>query len=138
MSQPVATTGSRSTVLGYLSLFTSFGTLLCCALPSLLVLLGLGATVASVLSSVPWLVTLSRHKDWVFAVSGALIASNFGYVYLIAPNLQAKGAACSPDDPDACEGATRTSRIVLWLSGVIYVLGFFSAYLLGALLMRFG
>ena len=99
MSQPVATTGSRSTVLGYLSLFTSFGTLLCCALPSLLVLLGLGATVASVLSSVPWLVTLSRHKDWVFAVSGALIAANFGYVYLIAPKLQAKGAACSPDDP---------------------------------------
>ena len=138
MSQPVATTGSRSTVLGYLSLFTSFGTLLCCALPSLLVLLGLGATVASVLSSVPWFVTLSRHKDWVFAVSGALIASNFRYVYLIAPKLQAKGAACPPDDPDACEGATRTSRIVLWLSGVIYVLGFFSAYLLGPLLMRFG
>jgi hypothetical protein len=29
-------------LLSYLSLFTSFGTLLCCALPSLLVLLGLG------------------------------------------------------------------------------------------------
>jgi hypothetical protein len=138
MSQPVPTKGSRSTVLGYLSLFTSFGTLLCCALPSLLVLLGLGATVASVLSSVPWLVTLSRHKDWVFAVSGALIAGNFGYVYLIAPKLQAQGAACSPDDTGACEGATRTSRIVLWVSGVIYVVGFFSAYLLGPLLMRFG
>jgi mercuric ion transport protein len=68
MSQPLATTGSRSTVLGYLSLFTSFGTLLCCALPSILVLVGLGATVASVLSSVPWLVTISRHKDWVFAI----------------------------------------------------------------------
>lgn len=35
-------------ILGYLSLFTSLGTLLCCALPSLLVALGLGATVASV------------------------------------------------------------------------------------------
>jgi hypothetical protein len=41
------TTQARSGVLGYLSLFTSLGTLLCCALPSLLVLLGLGATVAT-------------------------------------------------------------------------------------------
>jgi mercuric ion transport protein len=138
MSQPLATTGSRSTLLGYLSLFTSFGTLLCCALPSLLVLLGLGATVASVLSSVPWLVTLSRHKDWVFAVSGVLIAANFGYVYLVAPKLLAQGASCPPDDPGVCDVATRTSRIILWASGAIYVVGFFSAYLLGPLLMRFG
>ena len=34
-----------SGVLSYLSLFTSFETLLCRALPSLMVLLGLGATV---------------------------------------------------------------------------------------------
>lgn len=46
----------------------SLGTLLCCALPALLVLLGLGAAVASVLSSLPWLVTLSRRNAWVLAV----------------------------------------------------------------------
>lgn len=63
-------------VLGYLSLFSSVGTLLCCALPSLLVLLGLGATVASLLSAVPWLIMLSHHKNWVFAVSGLMIAGN--------------------------------------------------------------
>jgi hypothetical protein len=51
-----------SGLLSFLSLFTSFGTLLCCALPSLLVLLGLGATVASLLSAAPWLVSLSHHK----------------------------------------------------------------------------
>jgi mercuric ion transport protein len=138
MSQPVATTGGRSAVLGYLSLFTSFGTLLCCALPSLLVLLGLGATVASVLSSIPWLVTLSRHKDWVFAVSGVMIAANFTYVYLVAPKLSGEGASCLPDQPGACEVASRAGRGVLWISGAIYVVGFFSAYLLGPLLMRFG
>jgi len=57
-----AASGSREWLLAYLSLFTSMGTLLCCALPSLLVLVGLGATVASVLSAAPWLVTLSGHK----------------------------------------------------------------------------
>src|SRR5215475_12669997 len=105
-----------SGVLSYLSLFTSFGTLLCCALPSLLVLVGLGATVASFLSAVPWLVTLSRHKTWVFAISGALIGSNLLYVYAIAPRLQKTGEACPADAPEACNAASRFSRVVLWIS----------------------
>jgi hypothetical protein len=125
-------------MLSYLSLFTSFGTLLCCALPSLLVLLGLGATVASVLSEVPWLVTLSRHKDVVFLVSGILIGGNLLYVYVVAPRLQVRGAACSVDFPYACNSASRFSRIVLWISAVIYCIGAFSAFGLGPLLMRFG
>src|SRR5579863_5915425 len=75
---------ARSGILGYLSLFTSLGTLLCCALPSLLVLLGLGATVASVLSLVPWLVALSHHKNWVFIVAGVLISGNLVYVSAVA------------------------------------------------------
>src|SRR5437764_12820625 len=92
--------GSGAPLLNYLSLFTSFGTLLCCALPSLLVLLGLGATVASFLSAVPWLVTLSHHKNWVFLVSGLLIAGNFAYTYLLAPRLRSQRQACSPDSPE--------------------------------------
>jgi mercuric ion transport protein len=127
-----------SGAFSYVSLFASFGTLLCCALPSLLVLLGLGATVASFLSAVPWLVTLSRHKTWVFAVSGLLTAGNLLYVYVIAPRLQQAGATCSPDAPDACADASRISRIVLWISAAIYLLGAFSAFVLGPLLMRFG
>src|SRR5882724_5615302 len=99
-------------LLNYLSLFTSVGTLLCCALPSLLVLLGLGATVASFLSAVPWLVTLSHRKNWVFLIAGVLISGNWAYVYLIAPRLQASSPACPADDPEACRSATRMSRIV--------------------------
>jgi len=127
-----------SGALSFLSLFTSFGTLLCCALPSLLVLVGLGATVASFLSAVPWLVTLSRHKTWVFAISGALIGSNLLYVYAIAPRLQKTGEACPADAPDACNAASRFSRVILWISAAIYVVGVFSAFVLGPLLMRFG
>jgi hypothetical protein len=127
-----------SGLLSYLSLFTSFGTLLCCALPSLLVLIGLGATVASFLSAVPWLVTLSRHKSAVFLVSGLLIGGNLLYVYVIAPRLQEAGAACPADAPEACGGASRFSRIMLWISTAIYAVGVFSAFVLGPLLMRFG
>jgi mercuric ion transport protein len=121
-------------LLTYLSLFGSAGTLVCCALPSLLVLAGLGATVASVVSAVPWLVTLSRHKEWVFAASGLLIGLNFAYVYAIAPRLRAGGDACLPGAPDVCQSASRAARVVLWISTVLYVIGFFSAFLLGRLL----
>src|SRR5438046_5212688 len=96
-SRPAA----RSSLLSYLSLFTSVGTLLCCALPSLLVLFGLGATVALFLSFMPWLVTLSRHKAWTFGISGGLIAASFVYTYAVAPRLRSQ--AWAPDDPLACD-----------------------------------
>jgi hypothetical protein len=119
--------------LGYLGLFSSVGTLLCCALPSLLVVLGLGATVASVLASAPWLVALSRHKAWVFATSGLLIAGNFYYVYRLAPRLLARSDTCAIDDPN-CVRASRASRGLLWVSVVLLVAGFSVAYLLPAML----
>ena len=127
----------RSGALSYLSLFTSLGTLLCCALPSLLVLLGLGATVASVLSEAPWLVALSHRKNWVFLVAGILICGNVVYVYAIAPRLQEQSGACDLKDATACQRASRFSRIVLWCSAVLYLIGCFSAYLLGPILVHF-
>jgi mercuric ion transport protein len=98
---------------------------------------GLGATVASVLSEAPWLLALSHHKNWVFLVAGVLIFGNFGYVYALAPRLQARSGACDPDDPAACQTASRFSRVVLWWSAVLYLIGCFSAYLLGPILMHF-
>ena len=124
----------RSAALSYFSLFTSVGTLLCCALPSLLVLFGLGASVASMLSSMPWLVMLSRHKAWTFVLSGILIASSFVHMYYIAPRIRAR--ACSPEDPQACEDASTFSKAVLWVSASIYAVGFFVAFVLGPILTR--
>ncbi len=95
----------------------------------------MGATVATVLSEVPWLVSLSHHKHWVFIVSGLLISSSFVYVYGIAPKLQMKNRACDPSDPVACQSASRFSRIVLWCSAGLYLVGCFTAYILGPLLV---
>ena len=124
----------RSGLLNYFSLFTSLSTLLCCGLPSLLVLFGLGASVASTLSSFPWLVTLSRHKVLTFTVSGALIACSFLNTYYIVPRL--KREECSPANPNACAEASRLSRVLLWISMVIYAVGFFVAFLLGPILSK--
>lgn len=124
----------RSPWLQYLSLFSSLGTLVCCALPSLLVLAGLGATVASILSAAPWLVTLSRHKNWVFAIAGALIGTSFVYTYALAPRLRTAAETCAPGDT-SCQAATRVSKIVLWISAGIYAAGALTAFALGPFLL---
>ena len=130
----IAKSGASASLLSYFSLFTSVGTLLCCALPSLLVLAGLGASVASTLSAFPWLVSLSRHKQWTFAISGALIGLSLFNMYFLSPRLKAK--ACAADNATACEDASKFSKVVLWVSAAIYAVGFFTAYLLGPILTK--
>jgi mercuric ion transport protein len=132
VTQSAPLTQPRSVWLNYLSLFGSVGTLLCCALPSLLVLFGFGATVAAALSWVPWLVTLSKHKQWTFAFVGLLIALGFANTYFIGPRLRT-GEAC---ETDACRTASRVSRILVWTSAGLYSVGFFVAYVLGLILTR--
>jgi hypothetical protein len=82
----------------------------------------------------PWLVTLSRHKHWTFAIPGVLIALSFLNTYLIAPRLRAR--VCSPDNPSACDHASSFNRILLWVSAGIYLVGFLVAYVLGPTLAR--
>lgn len=122
-------------LLNYFSLFSSFSTLICCALPSVLVLLGMGTAVASLLSAAPWLVSLSRHKVWTFSIAGALIACSFLMTYVIAPRLR-DGEACDADDPTTCGEVSKLSRVLLCGSALIYSGGFFVAYLLGPILER--
>ena len=122
-----ATDRTHVRTLGTLSLFASVGTLLCCALPSLLVLLGFGAAVASVVTSVPLLVTLSRHKEWVFAAAAVLIASGVAYRHWLAPRLMARQLACAPGDP-RCHNLDRMSRVLLWLSAGLYATAVGVAY----------
>jgi hypothetical protein len=125
----------RAALLNYFSLFSSFSTLICCALPSVLVLLGMGTAVASILSAAPWLVSFSRHKVWTFGIAGILIAGSFVMTYVIAPRLR-KGEQCDADDPNTCGEVSKISRVILWCSALIYAGGFFVAYLLGPILVH--
>ncbi|MGH9339842.1 MAG: hypothetical protein ACRD1R_09705 [Acidobacteriota bacterium] len=118
----------RKKALSFLSLFASLGTLICCALPILLVSLGMGMAVAGLVSSVPWLVTLSQHKGWVFSGSGLMIGLTIFFVYGL-PRLRQNAAECHAGDGDACAVANRFTRVMLWFSVAIYLVGFFTAYL---------
>lgn len=110
------------------SLFTSFSTLLCCALPSLLVAIGMGAVLAGLVSDLPLLVTLSKYKNWTFLVAGLLIGFNFWLFYG-----RKRNQTCEIDEngkETACDTAARWSKVILWISASIYLAGLFMAYLL--------
>lgn len=115
----------------WLTLFSTTGTLVCCALPIALVALGLGATVAALTGSFPFLITLSEYKVWVFAASGALLGLS-GWL-LFRP-----GRSC-PVDPELAKLCNKTqarNRRIYWASVAIWGAGFAAAYL--ALPIRIG
>ena len=94
----------------------------------------MGATVAAVLSNLPFLVAISRHKAWVFTGSGLLLAATGWYVFRLAPALASRRTACPPEEEARCAAARRVSRVVLLLSPAIYLAGLFAASVLGPIL----
>jgi mercuric ion transport protein len=109
------------------------GTTVCCALPITLVSLGLGSVVASLVSSAPWLVTLSHHKAWVFLLAGGLLALNYWALY------RAGGAACQPGGfCDPARSGGRWLRGVFWGAAALYGLAVFAAYLSVPVARAFG
>ena len=118
------TSSLKDSGVTWLTLLASTGTLVCCALPILFVSLGLGATLASLTSAVPFLITLSQHKIWVFGFA-ALMLSVSGWL------LYRPGRAC-PIDPikaQACATAMRWNKRIYWFSVVIGIVGFCTAFL---------
>ena len=121
---PVDVAG-KSRWVNIVSLFTSTSTLICCALPALLVAIGAGAALSSLVSTVPQLVWISEHKVPVFGFAGAML--------LLAGQLQwhARNAPC-PADPAlaaACQRMRKNSLRIYWLSVAIFAVGAWFAFI---------
>lgn len=125
MTDPVVTSRrAAETAVGFGILLLSAGTLVCCALPLLLVSVGVGASVAALTSAAPWLVVLSAHKGWIFTASGLAITGGAFLMYR-------PGRTC-PADPHLaalCARADRWNRIALAIAAAIWFIGFSVAYL---------
>lgn len=108
----------------YLALFTSLATLSCCAIPALLVLLGLGSAVASMVSTFPFLVTLSEHKLLTFGISFLCIAS-------AALGSRYSRSSC-PSGPNAaaCASVKRSTPWILLCAALLWFVGFSVAFIL--------
>ncbi len=108
---------------GFATLCTSMGTLLCCALPAIVATLAGGAAVIALTSAFPWLIPLSRQKDWIFLVAGLMIL--FNAILLFRP----KGTvACAVTGGSGCEVAGRFTKVMFRSSVVIVITGAFFSY----------
>lgn len=117
---------SKNLLLPSLSLFTSLGTLFCCALPALFVVLGAGAALAGLLSNAPFLIVLSKYKILLFLISGSLMTLS-GYLIW-----RGRNAPC-PADPlkaRACKRLRIASLVIYFFSVTIYAIGFFFAFII--------
>lgn len=115
----------RETFTATLSLFTSTSTLICCALPALFVTLGAGAALAGMVSTFPFLVTLTEHKVLVFSIAGVLLTVSALLQY------RARHAPC-PIDPvlaKQCDRLRRMSIYITVFSAAVYLIGFFFAFI---------
>jgi len=109
---------------GWFALVASTGTLVCCAIPILLVSLGMGAAVAAASSNFPAFVVLSENKDYVFSGSAILMSLSWW--------IHKRQQANCPADPELaayCRNAKRLNDRLLWSAGAVWGIGFFAAYL---------
>jgi hypothetical protein len=117
---------ARAILLEILTVLSSFTTLLCCALPALLVSLGAGAVLASLVTAVPQLVWISEHKTPLFAFAGVMLLLSGIYSY------RQRNTPC-PTDPSQAKSCLRLRRIsarIFYLSLLVYAIGFFFAFLI--------
>jgi hypothetical protein len=93
----------RNVGVAFGTLLASGATLLCCVLPAVLVAVGAGATLVSLVTAVPQLVWLSERKLLVFGVAGLLLLA--GGIMIG----RARSLPC-PADPAAARACTRLRR----------------------------
>ncbi|HCR85240.1 MAG TPA: hypothetical protein DIV86_01025, partial [Alphaproteobacteria bacterium] len=114
----------KNLLLPTISLFTSMGTLMCCALPALLVSLGMGAVLAGLISQYPAITFISKHKIIIFIAAAALLTLAGIMLY------KARNLPC-PADAKQAKACARLRKISVWIyyfSVVTFIIGFFFAF----------
>jgi hypothetical protein len=97
------------------TLFASSSTLVCCAIPALLVSLGAGAALASLVAVFPQIVWISENKEIIFLISTLLMVIG-GIV-----QWRNRYAPC-PIDPKLRQACLRTRKVSLGLYLISLVL----------------
>src|SRR5215469_2451145 len=114
----------RTIIIETVALLGSLGTLICCALPALLVSLGAGATMASLVTNLPQLVWLSEHKVPLFTFAAIMLVMS-------GVTMSDKRRIPCPTDPQKAKSCIRVRRLsaaIFFVSLAIYAVGFFFAF----------
>lgn len=115
----------KESLLPFFGLFTSISTILCCALPIILVTLGMGAVFASLTASFPFITWLAERSIYLFAIATILLLIG-GYFIFIKPQ------SCPADKKlaEMCSKTKKFNKIIWWLSVMILAISFFFKYIL--------
>ena len=116
----------NSNKIGLFALLTSSSTLICCALPSLFVAVGAGATLASVVNFFPQLIIISKYKIYI-SVFTLIILTIAGWIIY-----KARYMPC-PIDKDlrnACLKTRKQSRVLYLFSVLIFISASLFTYVL--------
>lgn len=109
----------------FVTLFASSSTLVCCAMPALLVSLGAGAALASLVAVFPQIVWISENKEIIFLISTLLMVIG-GIV-----QWRNRYAPC-PIDPklrQACLQTRKVSLAIYLISLVLLMIGGWFAFI---------
>ena len=112
--------------LGIFALLVSTSTLICCALPAIFVLLGAGATLASLVNTFPELIIISQYKIQI---------SLFTLVILVIAGVIIKKSEAlpCPIDPDLrfiCLKTRRKNKFIYFISVGIFLFASIFTYIL--------
>lgn len=112
-------------LINFLTLFTSTSTLICCALPALLVALGAGSVMAALVSHLPGLIMVSINKIPIFIFAGIMLTLG-GYL-----QWRNRFEPCPVDSvqAEACMKSRRVSLIIYIVSLSLYLIGGFFAFI---------
>lgn len=119
----------KETILPFLGLFTSLSTILCCALPIILVTLGMGAIFAGLTANFPLIIWLAQKSVYLFTTASILLLASGYFIFI-------RAQTC-PADKKLAETCTKTkkfNKIVWWLSVAILMMSAFFKYVLIAIL----
>lgn len=109
--------------LPFATLFLSLSTLVCCALPALFVVLGMGATFVGIFGVFPQLIWISEHKVAVFTAAGVCLG--------ISAVMRMTVSEECPVDPALaaeCQKARGVSSVIFIVSVIAYFVGGFFAF----------
>lgn len=116
----------KSKKWGSLLLLTTIPTLICCALPILLVSLGMGSVVASIYTEqLPFLQWFGINSTLTFGFSGVILLLSAWAIFKL-------NQSC-PADPElalACNNARKWNIRFFWFATSIWVVSVFSAFIL--------
>ncbi len=112
-------------IIDFFLLFSSTSTLICCALPALLVSLGAGSTMAFISGHVPGFIWLSQNKVYLFIFAGIMLAA--GGVLQV----RTRNHGCPLDGSQAvsCQASKSWSKYIYFISLMIYSIGGFFAFI---------